>query len=411
MIVKLSRLFILLVVIFVASITLPHYYKISFGNRIVTPMINYSPVTEDFLISEYGNKKFFWKDRQGNTYSHSEADKLMPLANYRVLLGKGIMPDSIQGIKIDIDTLRVNNLFTRLRPKEIDAPGINMFPLFESKPPRFKLTMPTNYFGVNNRMEFIDAESNKVVEQLTASFTNALTDIGFAFPGKKFFGNPTTRKAFDEGYFIIDALGKLFHVKKINGQPYCKNISLPDDFAVRHMIVYENSLREFYGLIVNDNNEIFLLLYDQYKLKKLPVESYDALNDQMIFRGNIFYRQVNVVKDSKIKTFVMDRNYETVAFYEDDIPKRYSATAAMIQKVLFPFTLSLSKSTSYFVGFHFSTYSCIALILNILLMAALLFFKRYRTKSVLNKWYDFAIVLVTGIYGFIAVLVYENTDL
>jgi len=411
MIVKLSRLFILLVVIFVASITLPHLYKISFGNRIVTPMINYSPVTEDFLISEYGTKKFFWKDRHSNTYSHSEADKLMPLANYRVLLGKGIMPDSIQGVKIDIDTLRINNLFTRLRPKNIDAPRIDMFPLFESKPPRFKLTMPTNYFGVNDRMEFIDAESNKVEEQLTESFTNALTEIDFAFPGKKFFGNPTTRKAFDEGYFIIDALGKLFHIKKIHGQPFCKNIHLPDAFRVRHMIVYENALREFYGVIVNENNEIFLLLYDQYKLQKLPIDSYDALNDQLIFRGNIFYRQVNIVKDRKIKTFVMDRKYDTVAFYEDDIPQRYSTTTEMIQKVLFPFTLSLSKSTSYFVGFHFSNYSFIALFLNIVLMAVLLFFKHLRTKSVLNKWYDFVIVLVTGIYGFIAVLVYENTDL
>jgi len=297
MIVKLSRLLILLVVILVASVTLPHYYRLSFGERVFSPLINYSPVIKDFLVFEKRKSKYKWVDAKGTEYSRSESDSLLPFSNYRLLLANGQMPDSLQGVKINIDTLRLNNLFMKLRPKEINAPGIKMFPLFESKPKRLKLLMPSNYVRINQRMEFIEAKTNTINTDLTDSFTSALQGQGFTFPAVKYFGNPTTRKAFDEGYFVVDTAGKLFHIKKIKGKAYCKYITLPADFKVRHMIVYENSLREFYGLIINENNELFLLLYDQYKIQKLPVDNYDALEDQLIFRGDLFYRMVTIAKD------------------------------------------------------------------------------------------------------------------
>ena len=409
--VKLSRIFILLLVVLMAAVTLPHYYRISFGKRVVNPMINFSPVTNDFLIGSYSHNKFQWVDSQGHEYTREEADRLLPFSNYRLLLAKGKMPDSLQGVEINIDSLRLNSLFMRLRPKEIDPPGIKMFPLFESKPVRLKLTMPKDFVRLTSRMEFINARDNTIDERLTQNFTTAIKEQGFIFPGVKYFGNPSTRKAFDEGYFVVDAAGKFFHIKKVRGKPYCKKISLPAGFKVRHMVVYENGLQEFYGMLINEKNEVFLLLYDQYKLQKLPVKMYNALTDQLVFRGNLFYRLVTVIKDRKILSSVVNRQYEEIATYEQEIPASFGKTAELVQAYLFPFTLQFAISTTYFQDFYFSPYSYAALWLNFLLMFSMLFLKRYRGRNGLNRWYDFFLVLVSGIFGFIAILIYENTDL
>ncbi len=410
MMVKLSRILILFLVILMAAVTLPHYYRISFGERVIKPMINFSPVTEGFLIGSYSKNKFQWIDTAGHPYSREEVDILLPFSNFRLLLSKGLMPDSLQGKKINIDTLRYNNLFMRLRPKVINAPGIKMFPLFESKPARLKLTMPKDYVRFNTRMEFVNASKNMVEEGITKRFTSALTEQGFTFPGIKYFGNPSTRKAFDEGYFVVDAAEKFFHIKKIKGKPYCKNIPLPAGFTVRHMVVYENALREFYGLLINDKNEVYLLLYNQYKLQQLPVQDYNALTDQLVFRGDLFYRLTTVVKDRESVSVVVNRKYKKIAAYEKEIPASYGKTAAIVHDYLFPFTLRFSISTTYFQNFYFSAYSFAALWLNIILMFSLFFLKRYRGRAGLKRWYDFILVLLSGIYGFIGVIVYENTD-
>jgi len=410
MMVKLSRILILLLVILITSVTLPHYYRISFGKRVIKPMINFSPVTESFLIGSYSNNKFQWIDMNGHAFSRDEADVLLPFSNYRLLLAKGQMPDSLQGVEINIDSLRLNSLFMRLRAKEIDPPGIKMFPLLESKPARLKLTMPKDFVRFTTRMEFVNAQGNTVEETLTKRFTSALVKEGFTFPGVKYFGNPSTHKAFDEGYFVVDATGKFFHIKKIRGKPYCKNIPLPAGFTVRHMVVYENALQEFYGMLINDKNEVFLLLYDHYKLRQLPTQNYDALKDQLIFRGDLFYRLTTIIKERKIFSTAVNRKYEKIASYEGEIPSSYGRTAALVHRYLFPFTLRFSISTTYFQNFYFSAYSFAALWLNVLLMLSMFFLKRYRGRAGLNRWYDYILVLVSGIYGFIAVLVYENTD-
>ena len=60
-------------------------------------------------------------------------------------------------------------------------------------------------------MEFIVARTNKINEEKSQLFTEALTAEGFIFPADIIAGLPTTRKSHDEGYFITDSEGTLFH--------------------------------------------------------------------------------------------------------------------------------------------------------------------------------------------------------
>jgi hypothetical protein len=55
-----------------------------------------------------------------------------------------------------------------------------------------------------NRLAF-DAETNAVIEEKTIRFNEELIKKGFVFPAKGFWGNPSTRKAYEEGYFCLDS--------------------------------------------------------------------------------------------------------------------------------------------------------------------------------------------------------------
>jgi hypothetical protein len=270
--------------------------------------------------------------------------------------------------------------------------------------------MPKEFFRINNRFEFITAQTNTVNDSMSQQFTKALKNRNFIFPAKGIYGNPTTRKAFDEGYFIVDSANKLFHVKKINGQPYCASVPVPDSFNIKKIFVKENELREQYGLIITQESDVYYIMYDRYRLQKLPLKHYDSANDQLIIVSDLFYRVFNVINDTSIISVVTDRTYETLKTYSETWPGQEQSQAGVVSRYLFPFTLQLTKSTSRYVDFYFDGYHFRALIVNILFVLFTLGLMKKRNIRIPRKWYDLVLVLITGIYGFLGVLIFENTD-
>ena len=78
---------------------------------------------------------------------------------------------------------------------------------------RVRLEMPGDLFRLKDNIEFIDPETNTVKEEKSNLFMKVFIQKGFKFPAKRVAGNPSTRKAYDEGYFIIDSNDKIFHLK------------------------------------------------------------------------------------------------------------------------------------------------------------------------------------------------------
>ncbi len=410
MMVKLSRLFLILIVIFVSAIYLPKYYWISFENRVSTPLSFYSPVLHTVLIAHYGGRNYYYTDKHGKHYKRKRVDRLLPLNNYRLLAATGHMPDSLMGRKITLEEVRLNNFTMRLRPKDIFTPVIPLYPLFESRPTRLKLELPESFFRINQRMEFVDTESNKIIEHLSTDFTRALQKKGFVFPAKKIFGNPTTRKPFDEGYFAVDGKNRLFHIKMIRGKPYCSPVPLPEGLRIRAIFVKEMELREYYGVLISEKNEIYFIMYDQYRLQKIPVTDYDAAKDQIVILGDLFSRVFNVISDQTLHSFVTNRDYKLIDTYQESWPGNKETLAGHIAQYVFPFSLKMSSSKSEYKDFYFSSYNVQALLLNFVLFLLTLLLLKRREFSPLKKWYDPLLVFITGIYGFIAVLIFENTD-
>lgn len=410
MLIKISRILLLLLIVFVASIFIPKYYWLKFEKNIRRPMIYYSPVNHDFLIPKLSGNEMFYVDRKGNRYDRDQYEKLTPLLNYRQLISVGKLPDSLNGVALNIETIRLNNIMMRITADVIDIQPIPLYPMFESRSGRVRLEMPDDYFRITNRFEFIDCQTNSINQDKTNLFTSALSKENFTFPAKMIAGNPNYKKPFDEGYFVLDSKNKLFHVKMIKGKPFCAFTNIPDSLDVAYMNISEMPLREFYGFLYSKQGDIFLISYDHYKLIKLPLDNFDMKKENFSIIGDQFYRTVSLTSAKSVRTIVTDRNYNVIDRYEDSWPGNYDMPAGIVASWLFPFTLRLGDASSSFSNFYFRFSGLQALFVSLLLTILTYFILRNRKISLKQGWFDLIIVLITGIFGFIAVLLVKNID-
>jgi len=258
MLTRIARLMMIVVVIFVAAIYLPEFYWKIFDKNIRTPQVYYSAVHEEFFLGKNDGKKYIRCDLKGNNYTREEFERKLPLLHYRQLVMDGDMPEYIQDRKINLEEVRLNRLFKRVKPHTLDQPQINLYPLFESQSGRVQLSMPDEMFRITDRMEFITAATNQINEELTELFTIELIAQGFRFPAQYIAGNPNTKKPFDEGYFVVDASNEVFQIKMIQGQPFCWKTGIPTDLEIQSIIIGEMSLREFYGMLITKTSDVYL---------------------------------------------------------------------------------------------------------------------------------------------------------
>ncbi len=405
---KVVKILLAVVITFILSIYLPEIYQSTFKYKIDRPNISYSPIIKDMLISNPGKSIFKIKDRKGKQYSRDEYEAIMPQINFAQLVFAGKMPDSINGKAVDVPILRKNLFQSRFEPYRVDGFDYLLHPLIESSSGRVNLEYPNEFFIIKNKMEIIDCRTNKLNEEMTRFFTNALQANGFAFPAKELFGNPTTRKAFDEGYFVVDSKDQFYHVKRVKGKPYCKKINLPENMKIAHFNVHEIPLKEFYGFFVTENNELYLLTFNDYKLIKLNIEDYDYKNSNVKIAGDLFNRTVSVINENKFSVFVFGRDYKLIDSYKDQVKGKDESAQGKIAAYIFPLSLSLLSDKSMFVNFYFEFFGMKFLILNVLLFLLLILFFWLRKYPIKNNLFPLVLVLVAGIYGLIAVLIIRD---
>ncbi len=408
--IKTGRALLLVVTAFVAAISISHYYWLAFDVRIQTPGARYSPVIEKFMFTRSTENETKYYDVDGKSYTRDEFERLTPLTNYRQLASVGTLPETLRGVSIDVKEVALNNLFMRGAPDRLDMPQIPLFPMFESQSGRVKLEMPNEFFRIGNRMEFIVAESNTTNEERTTLFTQALQKSGFVFPAKRIDGLPTTKKLFDEGYFVVDAADQLFHIKQVKGKPYCAQVAVPADLKILYMIIQEMALREFYGVIISEDGGVYLISYSDYKLIKLPIPAYDPSTMTFQFVGDLFFRTITLVSPGNLKAVVTDRHYKVVDTYEESWPTKFERTPGIVASYLFPFTVSLSDRSSAFLNLYVRCSHWAGLVGIALSLVIILTVWFVRKKKIVARWFDLLLVASTGVFGLIAVLLIGGVD-
>ena len=401
---KIVRILLILLAVFIMAYYLPSFYQKSVEKRPYKTMIYFSEISHDFVIAKESgdtlnrHAEMRYYDAKGNEIPEKQYMKLLPFNNTRKLKLMGIMPDSINGIELNKKILK------SVRRSMLIAESSYMLalnPLFESEPERLGVTLPDDVFRINkNGIEFLDCETNRIEPEKSEKFNHSLIKEGFTAPAKGIYGIPSTIKLKDDGYFIVDKNNRLFHLKMIKGEPFCKEIKF--DGIIKNIKCHSSG--DLFCHIFDKNNRVYVLTRE-YELHKIPV---DNPNGRFFVVSNYFYNTYKVNDKDKSTLYVFNPDYSFVAEHTEKIDHYSQSEEAKTEQSIFPFKIMRTPGFAHFIpifnpvkGYY---------ILNLICAAIFIIVKLIRRRKL---WLpvniaDFGIILLTGIYGFIGVWLFPN---
>ncbi|MDR0559081.1 MAG: DUF4857 domain-containing protein [Prevotellaceae bacterium] len=306
-----KQIVFVLILIFVTVAGLwgiPELVKTATYTKARYPFVYFSSIQKKFLMRESDGRKEPYHDDEGKIYSEKEYDSSLPLLNYRQLTVNGEMPEKIDSLVLDPREIRVKQMTFRYSPSEKNTPETGLYIMYESLPKKAKLESPGDVFRLKESIEFIDAESNTVNAEKSELFQSALLKAGFVFPAQWTYGNLSIRKPYDEGYFSLDAEGKLFHVKMVNGRPYVRNTQIALLAEPAFFSMLEVADKRFYGFLFDKKGNSYILEADdgKYKPVQLDIAPFDIDRDEIMIMGNLMYWTVSVQSDSGKNIYALE---------------------------------------------------------------------------------------------------------
>lgn len=401
-----ARFSLALVMMTVLAVALPGLYDLAFGVETARTQLFYSPTRETFVYREHhGDHDFVYADREGNAFDRRTFEQSIPFIYYKNMEIWGLLPLTIDGKSYTKATIRNNRQVFELKPAEIRdrRSEIAVYPLLESAPEQAGLRFPEDVFRLTaDRIEFLNVDTNAIDETLTARFTTALQAEGFSFPARFAAGKPTILKPFDEGYFLVDATGAVFHLKRVHNQPEVVRTPIPTTLGVRDILVTENKKRRFYGLLLAEDGRLFLIATENYRLVPLPVDGYDP--DHMDYKLLLNPVQATAVygNDAVVHAVAMTLDFEPIDTYRRAVPGRHGMLHDRIARVLFPFVLTLDEHDSLTLSWRLEHHGWAGLLGTLAALLAFLGIARLRGTDLRLEWPAGLLVLVGGVFGLAA---------
>lgn len=386
--------------VFLLSWIIPSLVRLSLDSSSRYPFTYYSSVVNQFCYLDLEDDNVRGRDMSGRTYTDAEFDRVLPMFYYRQLAMENALPDSIQGVLVDLHTIARNNFFFWYKPKDKNTPVIALYPMFESCSGKVDLENPSDMFRLKENIEFIDMATNRVDEQKSARFQQALEKAGFTFPAQWVAGIPTSQKSYDEGYFALDGEGHLFHVKMTNGKPFVKDTKVRD---ISCMLPMEIENRSLYGFLFDTHHTLYYLSTDGYRLVKV-LDDVNPDKDRVSIMANMFYWTVAKTTSDGEHTYALESRsmHRVDSLFRPDPESAWDKTLPY----LFPFTVTFQDSTNSYIYPRVSGYYFPSLPLNIVLaVVTLIVYRKDRSRW---KYLAGIITLCTGIAGFITVCLFAR---
>lgn len=382
---------------------LPWVWNLATDNPSRFPFVYYSSVVEAFGIRHMDGEEFVHSDSKGNTYSTDAFDSILPMLYYRQLANNGRLPDSLHGHEISPRIISRHNFFFRYRPLDQFKPQIALYPLFESMAPRVDIEMPGDVFRLTETLSFIDPVSNKVKPEKSQLFNQSLQRQGFVGPPRQVAGTPSTRKAYDEGYFIIDANANLFHLKMVNARPFVRKIALNEDVEPQWIATTEYHDRSFYGFLFTRDNRLFTINTHGYAIEEVPMPEFDYKKDNLLIMGNMFYWNVQVTSQRGAEVFALDARSRQK---KDQIFFERTQGSALATQWFVPLELSFTSRNDAYVMPRIRIGGWQVLPFSLVLTLAYAFVCLKRRKEI--KILPIMWIAVTGLAGFTAVILFNS---
>lgn len=234
----------------------------------------YSNIIKDFITTSKTDKSSLLtiKDSQGNIYTMHEYDSILPTLWVKHLAANNRFPDSINGIPVTAKEVLDGNFVFQSKSQNINCPKIELYQLLESQSERFDIKLPNDVFRINKRgIEFIIKSSNGINTIKSQQYTATLISDGFIFPYKAIAGNASTKKNYDNGFFIADRDGKLFHLKQYMSTPYIREITFPENKKVKNVYVTEFKDNKILGFAIDTENNLYTVENPDYKVTKVDI--------------------------------------------------------------------------------------------------------------------------------------------
>ncbi|MCR6631890.1 MAG: DUF4857 domain-containing protein [Magnetospirillum sp.] len=344
--VVLSRLATVLAVTAALAWFLPDLYRRATQPERVRVNAYYSASAGQFLIRTDGFDKSTFSDEAGRSYSQEQHRQLLPFLYYSDLAKHGQFPPQVAGIPVTVDAARREMQVLQLNPREWNAPQLNLHTLFRSAPWGSRLALPDDMFRVEPAgLTFIRAADGVIDGDKSNRFTRALDEAGVRWPLKGLGGNPSPLKEFDEGYVLVDAASRVFHLKMVRGQPECRDTGLVVPGNVRAVVVDEHARREILGVAVTDD-AVHLVTYAN-TLVRLPLDGFDADGGMALLRSDPLNRTVATadVRDrlrNPMRLVATGTDYQPGHRFDLPLPQAFRermALARTVSSALFPFAI------------------------------------------------------------------------
>lgn len=406
-----SKIILFFVSIAVLSWFLPWLYALLTPSPAGEPFCSLSPVNGQWIVSRSapGEKPVIKlcapfasseEMENGETITVAVRDSLAPQLYYRQLVAHDKLPDTIAGKETTVHSLRSRELFFNGSPRDVNKRNPGMWLMMESMPPRVDLSDPEEAFRFTaDGIEFVKIADNSVNATRSRRFTDAMKSRGFSFPATDLSANVSSKKAYDEGYLMIDSEGKLFHVKQRGGRPFVASVTMPDGAKADKAFIWEESDKSLLGMVVDTEGQPYVIMADGHVARPLPEEAgkVNPRKESIMAMGNLFNLTFRFTGPDGTRWRSFDADSLTLAGALD-FP-RVRPVAVEIARYIFPYTLAFTSAYDSLAYPRISNFSLKALPLNVLL-ALILLFTGIRRKDSAMKW-GALLTVPLGIFSFI----------
>lgn len=405
-----SKIFLILASTAVLAWLLPWIVGMAFPTAPDSPFALFSPITRSFVVSERENDRAVIyeltadKHERGRTLTREERDHLLPQQYYNVLSGRGELPETICGKAVSAQIFRYAAWYFVLNPREVNRTPADVYMMMESLPERMELTDATQVFRIGDEMEFVDMKTNQVLAGRSRRFTEMMIENGFTFPAIDLHANITTRKPYDEGYLMIDAQRRLYHVKQRAGRPYVRHVELADSIVPAKVFVTENPDHRILGFMTDTENRLYVIDNESYAVRRIPVD-WNPTTDRIVVMANLFNWVIATSNEHEMRWTAIDNESLTLL---DTYERRIGKTRTeLIQSALFGYELAFTSLSDQYafprLTFHPLTAGWMAANVVLAVVVAIAF-RRKRYTAMWSAVY----VLVTGFAGFIPILLFRD---
>lgn len=402
----------------VLSWFLPWLYALATPAPSSSPFCSFSPVNGKWIVSRSfpGEKPVIevidslLPDGTMHTtpITREQRDSLVPQMYYKELLAHDALPESVAGHAVSAHELRMHELMLNTSARDVvkEQPGVWM--MMESMPVRVDLSDADQVFRfpASGGIEFVDMATNSVNRKRSQRFTEIMSKRGFTFPARDLSANVTSRKAYDEGYLMVDAASKVFHVKQRAGMPYVSAVDMPHGVKASKVFILEEMNRDILGFITDTDNRPYMLEREGYRVLPLPIESINPREENVLIMGNLFNFTFRITRGNTTRWIAVERGpegYRLLGEYTFNAP---ATAASKIADYVFPYVLSFTTTADSLAYPRIGRLSADALWLNVVL-AIMLGLVARRRRSVFTG-VGAAVTVVCGVYAFLPFLLFSD---